>query len=241
MRRLAFGLVLLGAAGCPASQSFLTARSLPKGDIQHTVGVEFLGVDYRNSDCAPDDEECLDPIGFAAVPWLAYAVRVGATDWMEVGGKYSTSGLLSLDLKFELFRSEYFDLAVDPGLSFTPGGALFTEDREDAVGIDAAFTYFFLPVLGSFNFGPVTITLQPRMSYMLLFSQSASFTDGLFLGGGVSIHWRVSDVVTLIPGFDYQVLTAPSNNSANFFSGGIAVSFGDQPQYETPSASQPSL
>jgi hypothetical protein len=219
--------------GCPASQSFTTARTLPQGEVQHTVAVEWLGIDYENSECEPEPESCFDPVGYPAIPWPAYLIRYGANEFLELGGKLSTAGLLTAEFKFQLVRTEYFDFALDPNVSFTPGTAVFGI-RE--AGIDAAFTYFSLPILASVNLGDFTATFAPRFSYLLLFASSASISSGLFGGGGVSVEYRVNDSVAIVAGFDYQVLliSAEAEASANFFSAGLGVSFGAQADYSLP-------
>jgi hypothetical protein len=226
-------------SGCPAAQSFTTARTLPPGEIQHTVAVEWLGVDYQNSECETMPESCFDPVGYPAIPWPAYLVRYGANDFLELGGKLSTAGLITAEFKFQLLRSEYFDFALDPNVSFTPGTAV-VGIREG--GIDAAFTYLSLPILMSVNLGDFTATFAPRFSYLLLFSSSRSIVDGLFGGGGVSVEYRVSDVVSIVAGFDYQLLVlSAAAASANFFSAGLGISFGAQPDYSTPEEAPPAI
>lgn len=227
------GLALAGLlSGCPAAQSFTTARTLPPGEVQHTVAVEWLGVDYQNSECETMPESCFDPVGYPAIPWPAYLIRYGANEFLELGGKLSTAGLITAEFKIQPLRSEYFDFALDPNVSFTPGTAV-VGIREG--GIDAAFTYLSLPILMSVNLGDLTATFAPRFSYLLLFSSSRSIVDGLFGGGGVSVEYRVSDVVSIVAGFDYQVLLLSATEaSANFFSAGLGVSFGAQPDYSTP-------
>lgn len=215
----ALGSLLL--LGCPASQNWTTARTIEEGSVQHTVGVEFLGIAFDDPDCDidPMSTACTEDLGFIAIPLPAYAIRFGVSDLLDIGGKFSASGTIGFDFKLQLVRSDAFDLAIDPGLSFI-----------------STVTYWNLPILISLNFGQsVTLTLAPKASYLLVLAGDAGgdefLLDGLFLGGGANFQFRAGKSVAITPGFDWQTLVTEADGRLSFFSFGLGVSFGGMPQF----------
>jgi len=211
-RPLWFGLWLsvVTLMGCPASQTWTTARSLPKGKIQHTVGVEFLGASVEV--CDDDAEVCAQGDGFITAPFPAYVLRYGLTDFMDIGGKFSSSGQLGADLKLQLVRSKFFDFALDPGAYASVG-----------------FGNVQVPLLFSVNFTRnLTLTLAPKLSYQTLWVDDAdNLAGGLYAGGGVNMQIRINEKIAVTPGFDYQTwLTGGDVLSASYLSIGAGVSFG---------------
>lgn len=213
--------LLVVLAGCPAAQTFTTARTLPVGTVQHTIGVESLGAVVDETTCTEGEEGCVsDPIGWVAIPFPMYGMRAGLTEQLEIGGRFSFAGQAGVDLKVQLVRSEAFDLAIDPSISSSFG-----------------FGFFSLPILASLNIGDaVTLTLAPKASYLLLFGDNDSLVDGFFLGGGANIQIRIADAVAFTPGFDYQRLMGTDETGLAFFSVGIGLSFGAFPTYGTQAA-----
>lgn len=207
-------LLLLTQTGCPASQTWTTARTIPKGEVQHTVGAEVLG--FNVDVCSDDEQFCLESdTDVLAAPFPAYVIRYGLADNMDIGGKFSTTGQVSGDLKVQLVRGETFEFALDPSLATT-------------------FSYMNLaaPLLFSFNLDPkITFTVSPKLSYQFIFSDGDYLADGFFVGGGANLQYRLNEKVAITPGFDIQTMVAGpiENVSATYFSIGAAVSFGGLP------------
>ncbi len=227
-------LVVLGAivlGGCPASQSWTTARAVEPGRPQHTVGLEWLGV-VVEQDCDPDVESCPEYLdGFFFYPFPAYAIRFGLSDRIDMAIKASMSGSMGFDLKLQLVRSEVFDFAIDPGYSF----------------FGPFIGYLNLPLLASLNLGPTTtITLAPKASYIVPLQDDVDLVDGFFLGTGANLQIRVSDSFAITPGVDWSVFVTGGDavEAVQYLSFGVGFSFGGMPDYgkadpEPPYGGQP--
>ena len=218
-----FSFLLLG---CPASQTWTTARTVPAGTVQHTAGVEFVGVTWECPDSAGD--ACSDPIGFVAVPFPAYVARIGAADMFDLGFKASASGSFGADFKIQLVRTDVFDLALDPGFT---------------VPFIFSFTYVNLPVLFSLNFGEMTtLTLYPKASYWAVFNNDIDTAiDGFFVGGGMNFQIRVGERFAITPGFEWMrsVEEYDEEGTVTFLNFGVGFSFGSMPQYGEQAVMQP--
>src|SRR5688572_23799881 len=178
---------LLG--GCPASQTWTTPRTIPAGRVQHTAGVEFAGL--LADDCAAGETGCVNVGGFVPIPFPAYVLRIGAADMLDIGIKASSTGTFGVDFKIQVVRTDFFDLALDPGVTFP---WIFS------------FGYLNLPIMFGLNFSDsLTLVLYPKGTYALLFAdydadEEVATVDGLFVGGGAALQVRISDRFALTPG-----------------------------------------
>ncbi|MBI2897217.1 MAG: hypothetical protein HYY06_26910 [Deltaproteobacteria bacterium] len=215
--------------GCPSSQTWTTARTVPAGSVQHTAGVEFIGLNVDDPDCvdAEGDDVC-DSIGFVAVPFPGYIARIGVADMLDLGFKASTAGSFGADFKIQLVRTDAFDLAIDPGFSMP---------------FVFAFTYINMPVLFSLNFGEMTtLTLYPKASYWVVFNEDIdTAANGFFVGGGANFQIRVSDRFAITPGFEWtrSVAGMDEGEAITFFNFGVGFSFGSFPEFGEPQVAQP--
>lgn len=220
--------VVLGAAvllcGCPNGQTYTTARALEENKFQQTAGMEFVSFDLDpNCDVVVDPgcdttDAILDEV-FIPVPFPFYGIRVGVNEYIDFGAKFSTSGSLALELKVNFLRTPYFDMAIMPGFT-----------TAFLVG------YATLPVLFSINFGrQVTLTLAPKASWGIVWSDFDRGSDGLLVGGFASLQIRFNENIGITPAFELQRYIAGSsefdNPSFQFFTFGLAVHFGGSPDY----------
>ncbi len=231
-------LALIGAAllaGCPASMNWTTARTLPRGTVQHTIGVEEIGIivdhDTRAGCTVTATDACTySGVGFLGIPFPAYQVRFGLADWGDLGLKVSATGLMSTDFKIQFLRSDALDLAVDPGIAW----GYFV-------------TYLQLPFLASLNLGQMaTLTLGPRVTYMLTTASidtDSYYADGLLVGGMINFQIRPTPTFAITPGVDLQRLIRVNGTSGDsgfwFVSFGIGFSFGGGADYGLGTQNQP--
>ena len=198
--------------GCPNSHPYTTARVVETGKFQHTQGVEFMS--FNNPSCDPAVDTC--NTGLLPVPFPFYVIRVGATDFLDLGSKLSFAGSISFDVKIQLVRSEYFDLALDPGMTAS-----------------VAIGYAHLPVIASFNVGPVTLSLMPKVSYGYVWGVGdQQLPSGLLAGGAFSAQIRIGHTAAITPAVEWQRLFFdPTGLGIEFdmLSFGVAVSFGGMP------------
>lgn len=207
--------------GCPASQTWTTARTVPAGEIQHAAGVEFLGLTWDCPEAA--GTSCVDPIGFVAVPFPAYSLRIGAADMLDIGFKVSSSGSFGADFKVQLVETDFFDLALDPGAT-TP--FIFS------------FTYFTMPILFSLNFSDMmTLTLYPKVAYWAVYDKDIETgAEGVFFGGGGNFQIRVSEKFAITPGFEFMRIVSATDDqeSVTFLNFGVGFNFGSFPSFGAP-------
>lgn len=202
-------------SGCPASQTWTTARTLDEGDVQYSAGAEFLGFQAEYSDPSASSE--LN--GILLVPFPAFVLRYGVAEHVEIGGKFSMTGSMTFDVKIQLLRTDAFDLAFDPGLT-------------------SAFliNYLHLPILASLNFGEnVTLTFAPKVSYAFIVASDGSSTDsadGFFVGGALSLQFRIGESFAITPAFEWLEAVDPGAYTRfailNF---ALGFSFGGRPVY----------
>ena len=227
---LGAGLLL---AGCPASQTWTTPRTIPAGRIQHTAGVEFAGL-IAADECEGDATDgCVNVAGFIPIPFPAYVLRIGAADMLDIGIKASSTGTFGADFKIQLVRSDFFDLAIDPGVTFP---WIFS------------FGYLNLPIMFGLNFGEsMTLVLYPKGTYALLFAdydadEEVATVDGLFIGGGAALQLRISDGFAITPGFEWQTLvTDTEDGSVSLIVFGIGFSFGAMQDHSSGVPSDPGM
>lgn len=213
--------------GCPSSQTWTTARTVPAGSVQHTAGVEWIGLVVEDPSCTEADGDVCD-LGFVAVPFPGYIARIGVADMLDMGFKVSTTATFGADFKIQLVRSDGFDLAIDPGFSMP---FIF------------AFTSLNMPILFSLNFGEMmTLTLYPKASYWVVFDDEYdNAASGFFAGAGMNFQIRISDRFAIAPGFEWTKALAglEEGESLTFFNFGVGFSFGSFPEYGEPEVAPP--
>jgi hypothetical protein len=228
MRGLSVPIVLVAVSGvlllgCPASQTWTTARTVPAGTVQHTAGVEFVGLTWECPESSSGTSSCVQPLGFVAVPFPAYVARIGVADPLDIGLKASSSGSFGLDFKIQVVRTKVFDLALDPGIT-TP--FIFS------------FMYVNLPIYASLNFGEMlTLTFYPKVSYWLVFQDEVETAiDGFFYGGGANFQIRISERFALTPGFEWarSAQEYAAEGTVTFLNFGIGFTFGSFPEFGDP-------
>ncbi len=107
----------LALASCvPAA--FRPARTVPKGEVEHTVGTMVYSTRLPNG----ADAACTSLLGCERqkpnilLPGASYTLRYGAAPGLDIGIGASTPTALSLDATVRLLETSFLDVAVGPSL-----------------------------------------------------------------------------------------------------------------------------
>ncbi len=201
-QRLVLIIAALVLSACH-SNLYTTPRTVPAGKSSHIVALHA------------------EPY-----PGMVYIGRVGIADRVDMG-LHATYYFNKLDVKVNFLRTKYFDMAVNPAVSYG------YEPVVDDLRLKAS-----LPIMLGLNVSP-DVTFMFQGGPVLMRYRDSNFyapteepiTVIGAIGGGIQI--RVHDYVYLQPEvginyFDYQPI-AGTRYWPNF---GIAVGFGPQPQYD---------
>lgn len=213
------GLALVGAltTGCPSPSIYGTARTIPRGTIQHTLAAEVIGAGVSGS-----------TVVFPTAP--TYQLRIGVADNVDLGLRLGNLTMPGMDAKINLLRGA-FDLAIDPGIQ-----GMFIATSDDGVG----FMYLNLPAVLGFNLSRnFSLIATPGFAYAVAFgssrTSSSSSTSATTYNGsgfiprlGLGANIRVSTTFAIQPEFTgyYNV-----DNSAVIFTFGLGFLFGAQPDF----------
>lgn len=186
---------VLAMVGCH-SNLYSTPRTVPRGQSQHMVALDV--------DVIPDQD--------VPLPAMVYLARIGLADRVDLG--LQASSTFKVDVKVNPVRTRYFDLAIDPAVSFGYilsyyGGPIFSGS---------------LPVMMGFNLHEsVTLMMQGGAGYALAgFGRVYGF-------GGAGLQIRVSDLVMVQPEATIQVF----QDGSVWPCIGLGFGFGPQPSYKT--------
>jgi len=216
-------LVLLCLAGCPATDTYTSARTLPPGRMQFlAAGGGIAAPDLDASDTHKVVGWEVDP----AMP--TPGVRVGIVDGVDIGARAPYLAELGGDLKVRLLRG-MFDIALDPGV-------VVFHTSEDNDNVDNAIHYFAgnvfwinAPVLVDLNLSRmVSLVASPGATYV--FSTGAGSAAQLFATCGLGLNLRVFPWLSIQP--QVSAVTAFRYAGDVFLSFGAGFSFGAQPRFD---------
>jgi hypothetical protein len=125
-------------------------------------------------------------------------LRVGIFDGLELGvslrGAYTPAISVwgaALDAKIQLYRSELFELALDPGVSW---------DLLSTAGENASFYSAALPVLAGLNLGDGhQLILSPGFILQWVSSDGAAPVRQPFVGTALGVALEIDRSFTLLP------------------------------------------
>ena len=212
------GLALVGAltTGCPSPSIYGTARTIPRGTVQHTLAAEVIGAGVSGS-----------TVVFPTAP--TYQLRIGVADNVDLGLRLGNLTMPGMDVKINLLRGA-FDLALDPGIQ---GMFIATSDE------GAGFMYLNLPAVLGFNLSRnFSLIATPGFAYAVAFGTTRSSTSstsattyngsGFIPRLGIGANIRISNAFALQPEFTgyYNI-----DNSAVIFTFGLGFLFGAQPDF----------
>lgn len=207
--------LLLG--GCIAEQPWTTARTLPAGEVQHTVAVEGVAkLRDPYTLCGPagveDGDLFCEEHGFVSP---AYTVRAGLEDRVELAGHFSLLGGVGAELKTHVVDAPVLDIGVGFAALLSPAGANGS-----------------LRALVSLNLSDAwTVTFMPRAGYRLMpsWAENPAHEDegsAAFAGAGMALHVLVRDGFRVGLGVSWARSLGGRDEGADYLAFGPALSFG---------------
>ena len=210
--------------GCPNPNIYGTPRTIPKGEIQHTVAIEGIGA-FGGATTSTNSSGTTSTSTSAYLPSLpTYQLRYGVAERFDLGVRLGNLSLLGVDGKWNFVKGRV-DLAVNPGVQ----GTYF------AIGdSSAAILYGNLPLLVGINFTPrIAMLLSPGIGFAAAVGGTASGSNAKYTGGsgfltriGGGFNFKVSDTFAVQP--EVTALWNPSSTGV-ILSTGVGLTFGSQP------------
>lgn len=212
---LVVGLLAVLAA-CPSPNVYGTARTLPKGQSQHTFAFErfsTVGTPVNSSATAPP----------------TYQYRYGVADHADIGVRIANASSFGVDVKWNLLRGET-DVAVAPGFV---GTYVRASDEEDSVAL--GLFHVQLPVLVGIRVNDsATLVISPGGGLAIATATATSGGAGRFVGAstpfarlGVGLNLRATPKFAIQPEVTAMKY---SGSDGNLLTIGVGFSFGTQPR-----------
>ena len=204
------GLAGLLCTACPNPNTFSTARTVPVGEVSHSLSIETIGEYGVDNTVAPTPP--------------SYQARVGVAERADIGLHFSHFSSIGVDFKYNPVRSEVFDFAVDPMAQ-----GVYVPSEQMFVG------YLQLPLLFDLNLSETTsIVLSPGISYYATkgVPSGTEFTYPTSLPlfrAGIGFDFRTSKRFALHP--DFTFLFPFEDRYAVMFLAGIGLNFGALPDF----------
>ena len=212
------GLALVGAftTGCPSPSIYGTARTIPRGTIQHTLAAEAIGAAGSGTTFV-----------YPTLP--TYQMRIGLADNVDLGLRLGNLTLPGVDVKINVVRGA-FDLALVPGVQ-----AIYA-----AVGdVGGGVVYFNLPLVLGFNLTRnFSLIATPGVAYGIAGASGGSSSSGsspdTYRGSGfiprlgVGANVRLNSTFSIQPEFTGYYST---DTNALLFTAGLGFVFGSQPDF----------
>lgn len=239
--RLVSAVVALGGAalltGCPNPNVYGTPRTVKPGKVSHSIAAEWVGWRFEvrriDADGEPvSDEAIVTEQGSVIVP-PTYTLRLGVAEQVDIGFRAAQATSLAGDVKYNFYRSETVDLAVDPGIQW-----MF-------VGFNVY--HLHLPLLVGVNLSErLSLVLTPGLMYGVNTYNSGNETfdreldrllsaDGWYGRLGLGINVRVSRRFALHPEITFLRSLANDDGSpvraAMSYLFGIGFNFGNLPEH----------
>lgn len=198
--------------GCAVGNRWGSPRAIPAGSLAHVITVDMGAA---NGDLLGDDSD------FSALPivWPTYTLRAGLGGPAELGVGLGYMLGIHGDVKVELLRSSWFDLAVVPGVGVQPWNTFHSEDAYTAWVAE-------VPLLLGINLGEGISILPSATPQLLRFNGDREKSSQLSWAANLAVQFRGSDWVAFQPAV------------SGFLAGDIAVIgvgmgwvLGAQPEY----------
>lgn len=214
----------LWLSGCPNPNIYGTGRTIPVGRLQHTAAIEGFGIGGSSSAGGGSTGGSFLP----SAP--TYQLRIGVHDRIDFGIRLSNLTMLGFDTKFNLVRTEPFDLAIQPAIQGTYA-AINVNSSSGSNGFGLA--YGFLPLIFGFNPSQAfSIILVGGIGFAAATTSSSSGTGasgtGFLVRAGIGFNIRPTATFALHP--ELTVLVNPSLG-VPVFTPGIALQFGRNPDF----------
>jgi len=213
------GFVALSAAlgGCSANQ-YATPRTVPAGEVLHTIAAETVG--------DPGDE---------FLPNIRYRARIGLAERVDLG--VTAGPMFGADVKVNFVRTKRVDLALAPGFELQPALMLVSREYSE----NTPYIQGKLPLLLGVNvMREVSIYMHGGLAstayveYGTWCSPSTCIDQVTYASmmGGIGVQIRLSDFVSLQPETSIIASFKEKRVQPNLFQFGFGVSLGAQPDYK---------
>jgi hypothetical protein len=230
----ALGLSVL-ASGCLNPNTYGTPRTTPVGEVQQTLAFEV--VSYRAVSRFEGTSQSQTEAGNTPLA-PTYALRYGLSETLDIGGRFGNFSSLGTDLKWNFFKTDVIDVALDPGVT---SFVVF-----DGIGGDGANVHVYAnaPLLFGINPGPeLTIAPSVGLGYGLNTNEQAfnnsqeaiAATEALLLQAGLGLDFRLSSYFAIHPEMSViRRLSGPAGSAMIWYTFGLGFSWGALPNYGLP-------
>ncbi|WP_050725303.1 hypothetical protein [Vulgatibacter incomptus] len=207
MKLLGLVVVSLAFTACIPT-AFRPARTVPQGEVEHTIGAHVLRFDAEKF-C--EKCELAEAFNF---PTPSYTMRYGAARGLDIGLGYSMPGALSLDATIELVRTPGIDFSLGPTAVF-----------DWFSGLPA----FGLPALVDLNLAP-RISVVGFLGPVFMIGRDTDGTrTNVWLGqAGVGLEMRPLPWLSLRP---WMAIAGRTSWGEMVGYGGLAIAFSGQREF----------
>lgn len=223
----ALALVAAGLSGCPSPSIYGTPRTTPRGAVHHTLaleGIHVRGFPPRSGTFRTDERGNLVEVRseerLIAPNIPTYEFRYGVSDRVDFGLRIGS--VLGADVKWNLWRSPSFDMAIDPAVQ----GFVIVTSEEGAFVLQG-----HLPLLLGFNVSSdVTVVASPGLGVTLssgrvdYTARSVLVHGGVMARLGLGLNVRASETFALQP--EITAMRALNDTEGYTFVLGLGFGFG---------------
>jgi len=230
---LAATTALFATTGCPNPNTYGTPRTVPAGQVSHSIAAEAIGA-HR------------DGVGVDLPTLPTYTMRIGATEGLDIGLRVANLTTLGADVKWNFLKGSTFEMAVAPGAQvfyYSLGSSSSSNGASATSSITG--TYLHLPLLMGINVSQ-RVTLVPSVGIMygaVNGSSSATTSDGSsdsvkgsantgVIGRfGFGADFRLSPKFALHPEITFMKSFAEGARGVLYLAG-LGFNFGALPSYD---------
>lgn len=212
------GVAVLAGTGCPAPNTYQTARTLAPGHVQLLASADSYGATTTDGD------------GVVALPpWPSIGARVGVLDGVDIGARLPSLASVAGDVKVRLLKGTV-DLALDPGLQWFQWNLSVTDDDSTLERYRGNVFYMQLPVIIDYNLSrQVSLVASPGATYV--FGTGSSSIAGSWFGQlGLGVDVRVTRWLSIMP--EVTLLSDFQSDGLLTFMSGIGFAFWGQPSFD---------
>ncbi len=221
--------------------SYGTPRTTPIGKVPQSLSWEYFSFRRATPNPHPNPEvSYFEPYedqtsdNLPAVP--SFGLRYGLGDRLDIGFRLANASSLGSDLKWNFFRSDVLDLALDPGVQ----SFLLTGGAESG---DAIVPHLFLnsPLSLGINASP-EFSIVPSVGLAYGFTigdpgangtfERVSTIDASFLQAGIGLDLRLTESFAIHPEISMlRSLSSDNDAKIRWYTFGVGFKWGALPDY----------
>lgn len=244
LKTVLLGLMAAALLGCPNPNLYQTPRTVPPGEIQHTLAAEGIHLQSETKTVTPGTTASGQPTSTVSSStnsltdpmFPSYMLRVGLADTVDIGLRVPNLDSLGFDVKWNFYRSQGFDLAIDPMAQ-----AMYFSIDDTKLFI----SYFNIPIIAGINVTDSAVIVLTGGFSAAYASASVTNTDSAEANGGgigamgaLGVQFRVGEKLALHPAVSVtRFFTGPAGDGdALSIVFGFGFNFGKLPIYGSPPA-----